>query len=436
MQSERYVICVLLLSLSLTFYARAEAGDPTLAEISRIRYELEKVEHAAKLADGKPFDWSESEKKVFRQVQEFSQKHPGSGEVKALVERARSAYQASGGNRFVVTEKMLAYRNRGKKIESTIGQAADRAWAEMQKSDAGLLFEKPFPAPNPLDVDETAMLGKRVLLEGIRYEEQLFVENGSNYVAAGDPAKGCYWIAGSGQRFNLLFEAMRRYRMRVRENLPAEWTFLCELNGPEMLSPGGGAGGVISSHIGWTANPVAIYIPAVLFVRLDEQSESGASFAGESELDSLLSYSIKKVPEDVSPEELVRIYITAVKEKNFNLHLECHDPSNRYHPGQVQTLRYYWEMQQKGLEREHAHAEPIEVGEIRVVQGGEDKKLDAFFGDPNKGGKKALQKIERVTVKVQLYNVDGIQTVRPRLVTLNRKENGRWYIISGGTLTF
>ena len=70
------------------------------------------------------------------------------------------------------------------------------------------------------------------------------------------------------------------------------------------------------------------------------------------------------------------------------------------------------------------------------MQGAEDKALDSFFGDPNKGGKKALAKIEQVTVSVQLYNADGIQTVRPRYVTLTRKEGGRWHIESGGTLTF
>lgn len=433
---------VIAVTFLVTAFAEA-ADDPNPAEVARMRYELEKVEHAAKISAGKPFDWSESERKIFRQLQEFAQKYPGDEKVKALIERGKVAYQASGGNRFVITEEMLAYRDRGEKIESAIGSAADKAWAALQEEQKALLIEKPFPAPDPLDVDETEMIGKRVLLEGIRYEEQLFVENGCNYVAAGDPTKGCYFIAGSSQRFNALFEAMRRYRTAVKETLPAEWSFVCELNGPEMLTPGGGGGGALggggegfSSHVGWTANPIAIYIPGTLFVSLDETHDQGASFAGEAELSNLLSFSITEIPDKVTPEGLVRLYVVAVKEKNFDLHIECHDPSNRHHPGQIQTLRYYWEMQQKGLEREHAHAEPVEVGKIRVVQGGEDKGLDSFFGDPNKGGKKALPKIERVTVSVQLYNADGIQTVRPRLVTLNRKEGGRWYIESGGTLTF
>ena len=99
-------------------------------------------------------------------------------------------------------------------------------------------------------------------------------------------------------------------------------------------------------------------------------------------------------------------------------------------------FRYTWEIQQKGIERFHAHAAPATVGEIVVTRGFVDTDLESFFGDEEAKPKGPQDKEERVRVSVRLYNEHGQQTARQRHVTLIRRNGGRWYIYSGATLMF
>ncbi len=158
--------------------------------------------------------------------------------------------------------------------------------------------------------------------------------------------------------------------------------------------------------------------------------------AGEKNLDSLIEDSVTSVPQDVTPEQLVRIYITALKERNFDLHIDCIDPEQRKVGPQIMELRYKWAVSQKGLERIHAHAEPVAVGAIRVTAGNIEEDLEDFFGDKEKKPSKPKYKEERVKITVRLFDATGDQTVRARYVTLIRRNSGRWYIYSGATLTF
>jgi hypothetical protein len=261
------------------------------------------------------------------------------------------------------------------------------------------------------------------------------VDNGQNWIASGSATDGYYWLKAHGPQFSKLFEAIGRYQKQVKQVLPAEWTILAKIDQLMLRVPPGK-----DADLGWDVDPVAILLPGTTLIVLDEGRAEGAGFAGETEIQKLISgsFSVTSVPADVSPDQLVRIYVTALKEKNWDLHLECIDPENRKFPQQIDTLRYYWEVCQKGLTKLHVHADPAEVQAIRVISGGKDESLEDFFDDPPKEGdnKPAVTLVERVTVKVRLFGENGYQSAKPRFVTLIRRDKGRWYIYSGSTLTF
>lgn len=439
MKFPRLMLCLAVLALALFGSLQpAAAEEVSAAEIARIRYELGKVELKVKEYDGQAFELSKYDKRAFRMVKDLATKFPNDPKVKELVEEAKKLYKAIKGNRFEVTPEMLAYRNRAAQLEDAVARAANDRWVELKLETTGgkQHIAKPLPVKLPPDVDSADMEDHTVIFENVPYEQSLFVQSGRNWIPIGDASRGYYFLSGSDHKFDRLYEALRRYRNQVKQDIGDSWSFVGTIVGPDMLVPGGGKDGRGKPTLGWIVQPTAIYIHNTVLVELDDDSEHGAAFAGESNLDKLIKYSVTSVPDEVEPAELIRIYVTALKEKNFDLHLECIDPGLRKVGPQIQGLRYNWEVQQKGLERIHAHAEPVEVGEIKVTAGNVEEDLEDFFGDEETKKDKPAYKEERVIVTVRLFDVNGRQTVRARYVTLIRRNSGRWYIYGGSTLTF
>jgi hypothetical protein len=428
-----FTLSVLVLSFLATL---ANAQDVSRAEIARVRYELTKVEQKMKNAAGQQFELSDNDRMAFRLVKELADRDKDNQAVNDLVAKAKEIYNAAKGVLFEITPEMIAYRTRQNSLTKTMGEAADAQWAEIEASiteETGI--PTAFPIQLPPDVHPDSMIGRQVMLQVGDYEKDLFVQLGRNWIACGDETKGFYFVDGSCSRFNALFTALQRYRNTIQNQVNGSWVFMGEIEGAAMLAPDGTQQTAGAPHIGWRVVPTAIHIPGTVTVILDEEAEGGATFVNEAELSQLRQFTVTEVPDDVEPMELVRIYVTAVKEKNWDLHLACIDPKQCYHSGQIDSLKYNWSVQQKGLERIHAHAEPVEVSDIKITRGRVDDDLEDFFGDGDAKRPK-VRKEERAVVTVRLFNVEGAQTVRPRFVTLIRRESGRWYIWSGATLTF
>lgn len=73
----------------------------------------------------------------------------------------------------------------------------------------------------------------------------------------------------------------------------------------------------------------------------DSERELGGYFSGEYELKTIKSsfYTVKEIPADVEPQDLVRILATAVKEKNWNLYLDAIAPNRRKTEKAIARLR-------------------------------------------------------------------------------------------------
>lgn len=409
----------------------------TRAEIARVRYELSKVEQKLKNSGGLPVELSANDLAAFEMVRGLSERDAGNSAVVELVEEAKGFYNRAKGVRFEITPEMLAYRTRQGELENKIGALADQTWEELRSSAAHdpMVLQTPFPVKLSADEETLDNSGRRVFLNDVDWEAVLFIQTGVNWIPVGNPAEGFYYIDGNSQEYNQLYAAIQRYREQVKTQIGPRLSFRGTIKAPILLAPDGKGDQVGTPQLGWRVEVDAIHVPGVLTVLLDATHGANARFVGEDELPAWRSFSMAAVPEDVTPTSLVKIYIDAIKEKNWDLHLECLDPSLRLHEAQLQGLRYTWELQQKGLESFHCHAEPTHQGPVRVTKGFVDDNLEDFFGD-GVAREPATEKEERTVVTVQLFGERGVQTVRPRYLTLIRRNEGRWYIWSGMTLTF
>ncbi len=429
----------LLIALALSLFGALDAfaQSVTRAEVTRVRYELSKVEQKLKDASGLPIELSQYDLKAFDLVKEISQKDPENPDVIQLVEEAKGFYNRAKGNRLEITEEMVAYRRKQGDLVQAIGEQADRSWNEMADtlSRSNEFIPQPFPVQISPDINLDSVVNKSVILPQVDWESALFVQLGGNWLAAGDEAQGYYFIDGSCPEYNQLYAAIQRYRDQIKNQISSQWTIAGVIEGPAMLAPQCTNERAGTPSIGWRVRPTAIHIPGCVTAMLDTDSQNSARFIGEELLSQLRQYSVVNIPEQVEPADLIEIFIVALKEKNWDLHLECIEPSLRSHPGQIQSLKYNWDVQQKGLENYHCHAMPTHVSEIKTTQGNVNQDLEDFFGDGvNRSPARAMN--ERVVVSVALFTEQGIQSVRPRYVTLERKNQGRWYIVSGMTLTF
>ncbi|MEZ6010062.1 MAG: hypothetical protein R3F05_20195 [Planctomycetota bacterium] len=428
---------ILVLLLLVAPPASAE-DDATPAELARVRYELSKVEQKLKDAGGMAVELSEYDRRAFTMVKDLADKFPRGEGVAKLVAEARDLYRAAKGVGLEITPEMLAYRKRAANLSAAVSQETEAEWEKLRLEVLGDLdfLEKPFPVKHPPEVSVEDMESRRLILENVPYERALFLQSGVRWLAVGEPSTGFYWVWLGDPTFDALYEALRRYQSQVRQVVPEMWTIVGEVVGADVLAPGGGKPGEGTAYPGWVVQPTAIYLPRTVLLLPDASRDDGARFAGEDKLTELLSYSVTSVPDDVTPERLLEIYITALKEKNWDLHLACIDPQQHEHGPQLDHFRYTWEVQQKGIERLHAHAMPVEVGDVVVTRGFVDEGLESFFGEEGAKPPNPSEKEERVRVTVRLFDDQGHQTVRQRYVTLIRRGGGRWYIYSGATLMF
>ncbi|HMO15993.1 MAG TPA: hypothetical protein PKD64_18455 [Pirellulaceae bacterium] len=431
--------CRLILLIVATAFAvpTAYGQAVTRAEISRARYELSKVEQKIKDNGGVSIELSKSDLAAFELVRALSERDSGNPDVVELVEEARGYYNRAKGERFEITPEMLAYRSRQSDLETKLGTYADQAWQVIQDADARdpNVVSTLFPVKFGADDDVEDHTGKVVTLQDVDWESALFVQTGNNWIPVGSPTQGYYYIDGSSQEYNQLYAALQRYREQVKSQLGPRLTFRGTIKAPAMLSADAKDDKPGTPQLGWSIQVNGIHVPSVVTVVLDDDHAEGARFIGEDKLSEWRTFSVNSIPKDADPISLVKIYIDAIKEKNWELHLACLDPSLRLHDSQLHGLRYTWELQQKGLENFHCHAEPTHHGPIIVTKGFIDDGLESFFGDGIER-EPATGKEERVIVTVQLFDERGVQTVRPRYLTLIRYNDDRWYIWSGMTLTF
>ena len=417
---------------------KKDPTEPSALELSGAEHRLKNFEDKVEKARGQPLKLTYDANQALDRIKKLKEKYPDHPKVEELFQRARKALLAASGKTKELGPDATAYRQNEKKLQGMFFDVAKQEWEKFRKetADSKQSLEKPFPAPNHRGVNPDDIVGKVVILEDFVYPTNQFMELGREFVHVGSGTQGYYFVELSGRAWLGTYEAVKRYRRFINQDVPegGKWTLAGRITGLELLVPQAGKEKTKSVQWGWSVEPMAIHVPDRTFAWANPHVELGGQFAGEPEMEKIKSalYTVKSVPDDATPEQVVQTFITAIKEKNYPLYLDCIDPARRTTPTALSLCLYHWDWHQSRFANLYCH---VEVGkaETRVLKGFDPGRGDVktFFlteEDKAKIARYAGKLVEEAELKTVAYDERGLQYGSPKPRFLKRIERGRWYI--------
>jgi len=427
---------------------RKKVGDlddgPKKIELDEADYLLRNFETYADSLKGEKGELTPDAKRALQKVSDLRKRFPEDTRVRSLFDRARAAAKKLQGVTLEITPAMLAYREQKEKNAERLAGVSVEAWEAYRQQvagGAGAIVEA-LPAPNPESVPLSDIRDSAVVLEGVRYPDDLFKHYGLQVIAVGSPERGYYFIDVSHRRFIAAYEAIRRYQRRVTDQIPDTWTLVGRVVSVQVMVPETGGVQIGAAYPGWIVEPEAIYVPGKVFAAADPDHELGGSFAGEAEMMEILAdqFTVREVPEGVTPEALVGVFLTALKERNYELYLDCIDPAEQQTATQKEWLQRKYDIFQRRLSNDYVHVAVHKADPVEVLQGGEsaaDEDLLAEFLDDDTVARERehrLPRIEQQRLWLHLYDETGKVREAPKAVVVRRQENvddNRWFIDRG-----
>ncbi|MCB1208087.1 MAG: hypothetical protein KDK97_02110 [Verrucomicrobiales bacterium] len=421
-----------------------EDGQTNIKFLSAKNY-VETFEAEVKRAEGKPVGETYAKREAMRRVAELMKEFPDDPRVVDFKSRLRDAIMGGKGDTVVITEEMLAYLKTEYEALEVVSSAGSKKWAEIlhEQYDDFDHVVPAFPAVDPESVDVDDQIGARLLLSGFDYESNVFSNGGKQWVAVGSASQGFYFVDTSSSRFVQCREAVKRARSQALGSLSPEasssWLILGEVTGVNLLVPGGGENTALQAYTGWEVEPLAVWVPGTLTAY--PTADQKGSYAGEEELMKAQEKARKPqtVPVDVTPADLVRLHLAAIKEKNEKLYLETIHPQLREGPRALSHLQFVYDVTLRRLHTTFVHAEPFEVGPVVTLEGeptGDEDLEKLFLDDQDQAANKALESrhVEGVLVRVKRYDAKGRQVESVHRMALERSpdvEGNRWFLVRG-----
>ena len=363
---------------------------------------------------------------------------PGDERVKELYARAKACVKGGAGNIAAVDPSMTVYLENEARIRSHFAEVSEKAWNGLLAENAANKLEKTYPVPDFRKYTLDDMKGRIVVLDNVRYPDNQFSGTLGEYIWCGTRSDGMYFVRIDGREWLGPYEAVKRYRRQVDTTMMdvKEWSLIGRISEIACESPDAGENKVAPPVMAWEVEPVALYVPGHIMAVYTENGDHTGRFIDEDKVAELKDacYTVKEVPGDVTPERLVEIFMYAIKEKNYDLYLDCIDPERRESPVQQSLLAYHWDLHQERFHGEYIHASVNpEKTVTMVVQGFDDNSIDTFFLDEEEQEKirEAYgEKEEEAVVQTVAIDKNGKQIGSPANHTLKRVGNGRWYITS------
>lgn len=368
-------------------------------------------------------------------IQALKLQYPDDPKVEDLFQRARAALMKSKGDFITITPAMVAYLKREDDLRREIAALGKKAWDEKLAEYRDALIAKPFPTPDSKQTAVSDLEGKYVVLDDVQYPAHQFYGATGEYIFSGKPSAGYYFVDIGSRAWLGPYEAAKRFRRQVDTELEEvkNWTVLGKITDITAEIPEAGEKKVGAFQYGWVVTPVALYVPGHVMAYHTPDGENSGAFAGEDIVAERKKswYSVASVPADVTPQRLVEIFVTAIKEKNYDLYRQCIDPDNYKTDIGSSLLDYHWDLHQGRFHGEYVH---VTVGEakISVLKGFDDKNdLENFFLDA--GQKETLNKvggtkIEEAVVETRAWDANGKVVGSPHPHRLRREGGGRWYV--------
>ncbi|HOD83377.1 MAG: hypothetical protein BWX88_01694 [Planctomycetes bacterium ADurb.Bin126] len=419
----------------------AKAGDgPSKLELSGARHRLEGLEQKVKLARGQPIKLGPIETEGLKRIWSLRERYPDHAEVQELFERAQKAVMASKGELTDLPKDATAYRQNERKLQALFEKEAQAEWAAFQEQAkaSGRLLERAFPPPSHREASVDEMAGKLVVLNNFFYPANQFIDGGREFVAVGGALRGYYFVEISNRSWLGAYEAVKRYRRFINRDMPETlpWTVVGRVTGIDLLVPQAGEEKTRPAAWGWIVEPVAIFVPERTFALADAKLELGGQFAGEAKMEEIKSamYTVRSVPAQATPEQVTETFVTAIKEKNYPLFLECIEPAYRQTPIARSLCLYHWDWHQHRFATMYCH---VKVGQakVRVVKGVDDAEdnIEMKFLKPEQVAelkKRSGQTVREAELTTQAFDEHGKQygSLKPRY--FRKTDDGRWYIMN------
>ena len=426
-----------MLAAAATMTASAAAPDPGAVKrkIGQAEYYVKEFEkEVERQKGGEKAVWRSKNDAVSR-VKALKQEFPDDPDVQKLFLRVRTALMKSKGDYTEVNEEWTAYKRNEESLRQTIASFAEDEWKALSAKFADNMLEKAFPAPDSAEVTLDDLGEKYVILEDIRYPMNQFYGETGEYVFSGKPSEGFYYVDISSRDWLGPYEAVKRYRRNVDSGLQdvEKWTVLGKITTVVLENTHPGENSVGASTYGWVVKPEALYVPGHVLAIRDNEAPGSGRYIGEEKVAAIKDswYTVKSVPADVTPEKLMEIFMTAIREKNYALYQECIDPERQKTPVAEDLLRYHWDLHQERFHREYVHA-TFDKAEITVVSGfDEDADDENFFLTEDQKdtlAKISGEKVEDAKVESKAIDERGKQVGSPNPHHLIRRGGGRWYV--------
>ena len=362
---------------------------------------------------------------------------PNDPRVQDLFQRARKCIMGSSGNFIDITDDMLAYLRNEEELKKTFAQKSEDAWNKLVAEYSDKLREKLFPAPDVLHEDIDNLIGQYLIIDDVQYPGNQFMGVTGEYISVGKRSTGMYFIRIDTRNWLGPYEAVKRYRRQVDSTMAEvkKWTVLGIISNQAMEIPQAGEEKIGAPVYAVVVDPVALYVPGHVLGLYSEEKETSGFFVGEDEVDAIKDswLSVNSVPGDVTPEALVDIFQRAIKEKNYDLYLDCIQPERQETDIQKSLLLYHWDLHQERFHGEYVYAKADpEKTKITVVSGYDDKNdLNSYFlsaEDQQKIASHYGDKVEYASVETIAFDKNGKQLGSPNRRNLIRTNGGRWYI--------
>ena len=405
-------------------------------EIKQAEFYLKEFENeVSRQRGGQKMIWR-SKNDALTRIQALRESYPGNPDVEKLFQRARVALMKSKGEYTEVDPAWTVYKANEVNLRKIIAAAGQKAWDDLVAQHKDALLEKAFPAPDSAQVTLDELKDKYVILEEVQYPAHQFYGATSEYVAEGKPSQGWWFIDIAKRQWLGPYEAVKRYRRNVDSSMQdvTKWKLLGRITDLAAEIPEAGENKVGSLQFGWVVTPVALMVPDHVTAWYAANGEATGTYAGEDQVAAIKDgwYTVKEIPADVTPERLMEIFMTAIKEKNFKLYQDCIDPERRKTEVAEDLVRYHWDLHQERFHNEYVHA-TFGKAKISVIKGfDEGNSLENFFLDQKQQDtlkKIEGQKVEEAVVESRALTETGKQLGSPVEHRLVRRGGGRWYVV-------
>lgn len=413
--------------------AQASSSSEADRQISFAEHYLKEFEKEVERQKGGQKDRYRYQNDALERVKALVQSYPDNEKVKAMYARARTALMKSYGNYMEITPDMLAYKRNEEELRKRYSAISSEAW----KKKLGEINPetKVFPTPDPMNVIPSEYFDRYVVLEDVRYPNNQFYGATGEYIHVGQPSTGYYFVNIGSRSWLGPYEAVKRFRRTVDASVGDVFSFtvLGKITGIVMESPDASEEKKAPFTWGWIVEPETLYLPDKIIAYYDGEKENSGYFEQEEKVKEIKEawYTVKSVPEDVDPKQLMEIFATAIKEKNYDLYVDCIRPEWREMAERGDVL-YHWDLHQRRFDKEYV-AVVFDDPVIKVVKGFDtDDSLTDFFLSDNQRDKLVKmtgEKQERATVYSRAFDVNGRQQ-NPVPHYLVRTGNGRWYVDS------